>query len=312
VHPDDIAAVQEAFLEVLAGVRDVDRPIVARVQAADGSWHSLEMMAANLLDDPNVQGIVVNSRDVTDRVEMERSLRSMAHELERSNTELEQFAIVASHDLQEPLRTLSGFAQLLQRRHGEQLDPEGRDFVGYILTSAARMQSLIDDLLEYSRVGQTELRLETIDSNELMEEVARSLDGAILDAGANVVVHALPSVQGDRHLLERLFLNLISNAIKFRRGEHPRIEVFGVSSDDKWTFSVVDDGIGVDPSKVERIFDVFTRLLPRDRYDGTGMGLAICHRIAERHGGRIWVESRPEGGSIFCFTLPIPRTAART
>jgi PAS domain S-box-containing protein len=302
VHPDDLPLVREAFLEVFAGARDADKPIVARVRAADGAWHSLEMMATNLLDDPNVQGVVVNSRDVTDRVEMEHSLRVLADELER-------FALIVSHDLQEPLRTISGFAQLLQRRHGHRLDEEAREYVCYVLAEAMRTQGLINDLLAYSRVGREELRLETIDSNAVVDEVKSSLAKTINEARADVVVHQLPNVHGDRRQLGQVFQNLISNALKFCDHDGPRVEISAAPSSGTWVFSVADEGIGIDASQAERIFEVFERLNPPGRYTGSGTGLAICQRIVHRHGGRIWVEPRSGGGSVFSFTLPIAETA---
>jgi light-regulated signal transduction histidine kinase (bacteriophytochrome) len=251
---------------------------------------------------------VVNSRDVTDRVELEHSLRVLADQLERSNAELERFALVASHDLQEPLRTISGFAQLLQRRHGDKLDQEAREFVGYVVDEATRMQGRVNDLLTYSRVGREELRLQTIDSNALVEEVKSSLAQTIAEAHAEVVVHRLPDVQADRRQLGQLFQNLISNALKFCDRDAPRVEISAVRSGGTWVFSVADEGIGIDASQAERIFEVFERLHPPGRYEGTGSGLAICERIVERHGGRIWVEPRVGGGSVFRFTLPIPET----
>ncbi len=309
VHPDDLSKMQERFGELLAGEGGFDDPTVVRVRDSEGSWHELEVVVSNLLEDPNVQGFLLNCRDVTERMEMERRLQSMTQELARSNADLAQFASVASHDLQEPLRTLSGFAQLLQRRYGDRLDADAQELVGFILESAARMRELIDDLLVYSRMSHAELRPEMVDAGELVEEVNWSLAQAIHDAGAEISVHALPRVEVDRSQFERLFQNLISNAIKFRNGDAPRIQISAAQSDDAWTFSVADNGIGVDPSKATRIFDVFERLHPRERYEGTGMGLAICHRIVERHGGRIWVEPGPDGGSVFSFTLPIPVTA---
>jgi PAS domain S-box-containing protein len=312
VHPDDLPGIHERFAEVFAGTPEHDRPIVARVRAADGSWHSLEMRATNLLDDPYVQGVVINARDVSERLEMERSLRELADELERSNAELERFALIASHDLQEPLLSIAGFAQLLQRRHGDKLDQEAHEFVGCVIDEATRMQDLIKDLLAYSQLGQAELWRETLDSNALVEEVQSSLAQTIDDACAEVVVHRLPNVQADRRQLGQVFQNLISNALKFCDRDAPRVDISAAPSGETWMFSVADNGIGVDPSQAERIFEIFERLQPPDRYDGTGTGLAICERIVERHGGRIWVEPRPGGGSVFSFTLPIPETAPRT
>jgi PAS domain S-box-containing protein len=309
VHPDDRPGVDESFAEVFAGTPGHDSPIVARVRAADGSWHSLEMTAMNLIDDPNVQGVVINARDVTERLAMERSLRELADELERSNTELERFALVASHDLQEPLLTIKGFARLLHRRHGDKLDQEARESLGYVVDEAARMQCLIDHLLAYSRNGRGDLQMETLDTNALVEEVETSLARAIADACAAVIVRPLPNVLADRRQVSQVFQNLLSNALKFCDGDSPRVEISAAWSDGAWLFSVADNGIGVDASQSGCIFEAFERAEPPGRQGGTGTGLAICKRVVERHGGRIWVEPRPGGGSVFSFTLPIRETA---
>jgi PAS domain S-box-containing protein len=309
VHPADLPEVQERFAEVFAGTTGHDSPIVARVRAADGSWHSLEMMAMNLIDDPNVQGVVINARDVTDRLEMERDLRDLAGELRRSNAELERFALVASHDLHEPLRTIAGFARLLQRRHCDKLDQEAHEFVGYVVDETMRMQSLIDDLFAYSRAGHGELQLETLDTNALLEEVESSLAQAIAEARAEVIVQPLPNVKGDRRQLSQVFQNLLSNALKFCDRDRARVEISAAWSGGSWRFSVADQGIGVDASHAELIFEAFGRAQPRRGDDGLGTGLAICKRIVERHGGRIWVGPRAGGGSVFSFTLPIRETA---
>jgi PAS domain S-box-containing protein len=303
------AAYEQARKEYLADPRF--RRVSAAEIAVCGRDGVEIPVVVNLSPVPVASGLLIRITlvDIRNQVELERSLRATAEELERSNKELDQFASVASHDLQEPLRTLSGFAQLLQRRHVEQPDTEAQEFIGYILDCATRMQDLINDLLAYSRIGRVELRPETVDTTELVEEVAWSLASAMDDAGAEVVTHSLPSVQADRRQLEQLFQNLIANAVKFRGHDRPRIDVAAVQSGDGWKFSVADDGIGIDPSHAERVFKMFERFDGRDRHDGTGMGLAICHRIIQRHGGRIWVEPRPGGGSVFSFTLPIQATA---
>jgi light-regulated signal transduction histidine kinase (bacteriophytochrome) len=171
------------------------------------------------------------------------------------------------------------------------------------------MQRLINDILAYARVGNAELCLERLDSHALVEEVESSLARTIAEACAEVVVHPLPKVHADRHQLSEVFQNLISNALKFCDRDRPRVEISAARSGGAWLFSVADEGIGVDASQAERIFEVFGRLHPPGRYDGTGTGLAICERIIERHGGRIWLEPRPGGGSVFSFTLPIRETA---
>ena len=309
VHPDDLPEVHERFAEVFAGTPSHDSPIVARVRAADGSWHSLEMTARNLLDDPNVQGVVITARDVTDRLEMERNLQALADELKRSNQELERLALVASHDLQEPLLSIAGFAQLLRQRHCGTLDREAHEFVGYVIDEASRMQCLIDHLLTYSRIGRGELQIEPLDTNALVEEVESSLARAIEDACAEVTVRRLPKVKADPQLLGQVFQNLLSNALRFCDRGRPRVEISAAWSDGAWVFSVADNGIGVDASQSDRIFEAFERVRSRPDDDGTGTGLAICKRVVERHGGRIWVEPRPAGGSVFSFTLPIRETA---
>jgi PAS domain S-box-containing protein len=305
VHPDDLPAMQKRFRELVAGAHSFDQPMAVRVRDAQGSWHDLEIMATNLLDDPNVQGVLLNCRDVTERKEVERRLQVVSEELARSNADLDQFALVASHDLQEPLRTLDGFAALLQQRYVEELDESGREFIGYIRASAARMRTLINDLLEYSRAGRADLRLETLNPNELIEEVTQLLRQAIEDSSAQIVVRELPIIAADRRQLERLFQNLISNAIKFRGQNPPRIEVSAMLFDQQMELRVADNGIGIDPAHMDRIFNVFDRLHAREQYDGSGIGLAICRRIVERHEGRIWAEPRPDGGTVICFTLPI-------
>jgi PAS domain S-box-containing protein len=308
VHPDDLPEIRDRFDDVLADTPGHDRPIVTRVRAADGSWHTLEMVAVNLIDDPNVRGVVITARDMTDRLEMERSLREVADELKRSNEELERFALVASHDLQEPLLSIAGFAQLLQRRHCGKLDPEAHEFVGYVIEEASRMQCLVDHLLTHSRIGRGELQIETLDTNALVEEVESSLSRTIADASADVTVHGLPSVQADRRQLSQVFQNLLSNALRFCDRDRPRVEISAAWSDGAWLFSVADNGIGVEASQSERIFETFERAQPRRGHGGTGTGLAICKRVIELHGGRISVEPRPGGGSVFSFTLPIRET----
>jgi PAS domain S-box-containing protein len=309
VHPEDLPEIRDRFNDVLAGTPDHDRPIVARVRAADGSWHSLEMKALNLIDDPNVQGVVINARDVTDRLEMESELRALADDLERSNEALKRFALVASHDLKEPLLSIAGFAQLLQRRHCGQLDQEGHEFIDHVVDEAERMQRLIDDLLAYSCAGHAKLQLDTVDTAALVKEVESSLAQAIAEACAEVTLRPLPNVQADRRQLGRVFQNLLSNALRFCDRNRPRIEISATGSDGVWLFSVTDNGIGVDASQSERIFEAFERVHPRRSGDGTGTGLAICKRVIERHGGRIWVEPRSGAGSVFSFTLPIRNTA---
>ncbi len=237
-------------------------------------------------------------------------LKNTEAALQRSNKELELFAYFASHDLQEPLRMVSAFTQLLGDRYGDGLDERARQYIGFAVDGANRMQQLIQDLLNFSRVDTHGEAPEPIDSKDALDEALLNLDAAIDEAGARIDVGDLPLVLADSGQLARVFQNLVGNAIKFRREDAaPHIHVAASRTDDAtWTFSVTDNGIGIEPRFAERVFQIFQRLHGREQYAGTGMGLALCKRIVERHGGRIWVESRPEGGSTFCFTLSATTT----
>jgi signal transduction histidine kinase len=242
------------------------------------------------------------------RADAER--RRAEQELKRSNEELEHFAYVASHDLQEPLRMVRSYAQLLERRYRDKLDTEGHEFIAYLVDGATRMQRLIQDLLTYSRVGTRGQPLAPTSAGAVLENVLATLKASIADAGARVTHDALPTVAADAVQLEHLFLNLISNALKFRGSEPPAVHVSAARANGAWVFSVRDNGIGIDPRHFDRIFVMFQRLHTREQYPGTGIGLAICRKIVERHGGRIWVESQPDQGSTFSFTLPATGASA--
>ena len=237
---------------------------------------------------------------LVDVTELERR----ADDLARSNAELEQYAHVISHDLKEPLRSIGGFVQLLERRYQGALDDEAHRFIGFTVAGVERMQALIDDLLSYSRAGAGELQRDRVDSRELVNRALASLDAAVREAGAEVELGELPPIVADERGLGQVFQNLLSNAIKFRAGDAPRVEVSAKHADGAWSFGVADSGIGVESAHAERIFRIFQRLHTRDEYGGTGVGLAICKRIVERHGGRIWCEPRPAGGTVFRFTIP--------
>ena len=244
-------------------------------------------------------------RDVTDRVRAEQ-------ELARSNAELEQFAYVASHDLQEPLRMVASYTQLLARRYGDRLDDDAREFIGFAVDGVTRMQALINDLLAFSRVGTRGGSFESTDADLVLERVLVNLGPAIEDAGAVVTSDPLPTVIADAGQLGQVFQNLIANAVKFRRpGDTPRVHVSATRTGESWLFSVADNGIGIAPEFAERIFILFQRLHKRDEYPGTGIGLSICKKIVERHGGEIWLESKPGEGTTFRFTIPVaPRGGA--
>jgi PAS domain S-box-containing protein len=242
--------------------------------------------------------------DVTERKHAETALHEAHEELKRSNAELEQFAYVASHDLQEPLRMVSSYTQLLVRRYGDKLDADAKEFMGYIVDGASRMKQLIEDLLAYSRVGTRGKDFKAVPAEPALKRALGNLRTAIEQAGAAVTFDPLPTIEADEGQLAQLFQNLIGNALKFRSASVPRVHVACLEKPAEWEFGVSDNGIGIEPQYFERIFMVFQRLHNHTEYPGTGIGLAICKKVVERHGGRIWVESRPGEGTSFRFTLP--------
>jgi len=234
------------------------------------------------------------------------ALETQTLELNRSNSELEQFAYVASHDLQEPLRKVASFCQALERRYHGQLDERADQYIEFAVDGAKRMQVLINDLLAFSRVGRSGRALELVDLNDALAEANASLSQALAEASASVIAEPLPTVRGERALLVSLFQNLIGNALKFRRDEPPAVRI-SVTADEphgQWQFSCTDNGIGVDPEYGERIFVIFQRLHTKQAYAGTGIGLAMCRKIVEYHGGHMWLDPNHSGGAQFRFTLP--------
>lgn len=248
--------------------------------------------------------------DITDRKRQEAQLRLLnadlakrASELSTSNAELERFAYIASHDLQEPLRMVSSFLQLLQKRYKGQLDQKADQYIHYAVDGAERMKALIMDLLEYSRVGTGKDSFGEVDTAVILQEVGDIFREKIIAARARVEMDPLPTIWGDRVQLSQLFQNLLSNALKYHSEELPSIRIQAKEEPTHWLFAVGDNGIGIDPQFFDKIFIIFQRLHNKSDYSGTGIGLAICKKIVERHGGRIWVESRPGDGSTFYFTI---------
>jgi light-regulated signal transduction histidine kinase (bacteriophytochrome) len=238
------------------------------------------------------------------QAELEQRVAERTAQLASANRELEQFAYVASHDLQEPLRMVASYTGLIKQRYQDRLDQDANEFIAYASDGARRMQKLINDLLEYSRIGKETKGFQTTDCEAVLAQVLLNLKLTIEESGAVITRQDLPSVMADGHELIQLFQNLISNALKFRGPEAPRIHIAVQAQDGQWVFSVQDRGIGFEPQYQERIFGVFQRLHSQSRYPGTGIGLAICQKIVERHGGRIWAESQPGKGATFYFSIP--------
>jgi PAS domain S-box-containing protein len=246
----------------------------------------------------------VLEEEIRERKRAADELRKKAEELARSNRELEQFAYVASHDLQEPLRMVASYLQLIARRYQGRLDKDADDFIGFAVDGANRMKELINDLLEFSRVGTHGQEFAPVDCNEVFDRVVRGIQLAIERVGGEVTRDHLPTVVADGRQLNQLFQNLLSNGVKFHGSKKPVVQVGTTDRGLEWEFYVKDNGIGIEPQFSERIFQIFQRLHTRDQYEGTGIGLAICRRVVERHGGRIWFESLAGQGSTFYFTIP--------
>jgi PAS domain S-box-containing protein len=249
-------------------------------------------------------GASVVSRDITARKLADAELARQAEDIRRSNEELEQFAYVASHDLSEPLRTISGFIELLAQRYKGQIDDDADRFIKHTVEGCSRMRQLIDDLLTYSRAGHAD-ELTATNCSRVVSQVLTGMAATLAETGGQVDYEGLPTVLGDSVELAQLFQNLIANGIKFARpGIAPRVHIEGCRQADTWTISVADNGIGIEPEYRDRVFGMFQRLHARDTYPGTGIGLAICMRIVRAHRGLIWVDDNDEAGSRFCFTLP--------
>jgi PAS domain S-box-containing protein len=254
-------------------------------------------------DRGEISGIIMDTNVITERKQAKEELQRLNEELSRSNRDLEMFAYVASHDLQEPLRAVNSYTQLLARKYQSHLDAKADKYIGYIVEGATRMQQLINDLLEFSRVGTRGKELVPTNCEVILKQVLANLRVAIAESHATITHTPLPTVLGDEIQLIQLLQNLIGNAIKFRREEPPHIHISAARQEKEWLFSVRDNGIGLEPEYFDRIFTIFQRLHSRSEYSGTGIGLAVCKKIVERHGGRIWVESELGVGTTFYFTL---------
>ncbi len=269
------------------------------------------MYVPDRAEDGTVRGVVALIDDITTRKRHEEELKQHSESLARanaeliaSNTELSQFAHVSSHDLKEPLRMVKAYTQLLAQRFDGKLEAEDQQYMAFITEGAARMEALINDLLAYAAVGKVEHSFERVDLNALVDDVVHDLSATIREKNATVSFEKLPTIYGSRNELVQVFQNLIGNGIKFNTSPRPEVRVGVKSENGNWVVSITDNGIGLDPAFASQIFVIFQRLHSRSEYPGTGIGLAICKKVIERHGGKIWVESAPGTGSRFLFTLP--------
>lgn len=317
-HKSEVCAPPNDICPLAETVRTGAHSIEEHVHYGKGEERIFVEVSTSPIKDEqgDVVQVVHVQRNITERKIAEEKLKHYAVELERSNKELEQFARVASHDLQEPLRGVSGFAQLLSKRYKGKLDQKADEYISFIVNGATRMSDLIQDLLTYSRVGTRQRPLEPVDCNSVLEKTLENLKVGIEESGAVIESGPLPTVLIDEVQLIQLFQNMIGNSIKYRSGEQPRISIMAEQIERSsvpiphpvtgrgWLFMIKDNGIGIDPECSERIFQIFQRLHGRDEYPGTGIGLAVCKKIVEHHGGRIWVESETGKGATFYFTIP--------
>ena len=325
IHPDDLGAIRTSSEALAKGEIDMFQ-VEYRCRHKNGSWRVLEGIARRFDDDSiDLHGIIVNSRDITDRKTAERQLRSYTAKLEQSNRELQEFAYVASHDLQEPLRKVQAFGDRLEKKCADALSDEGRDYVARMKNAAGRMQNLINDLLTFSRVATKTQPFREVDLKRVVEEVASDLEVRIEQTGGRVEIGELPALDADALQMRQLFQNLIGNALKFHRADAaPVVKIYAetlssngasfslngeeirtVGGEDFCRIVVEDNGIGFDEKYLDRIFTVFQRLHGRMEYEGSGIGLAVCRKIVERHGGSITAQSREGSGSKFFIDLPL-------
>ncbi len=284
--------------EILTGERDVFEFEYPCHTPNEQRWFL--MRAASFTTDDR-KYVAVAHFDITGRYEYQR-------QLERSNERLQQFAYVASHDLQEPLRMVTSYLQLLERRYSDELDDDAEEFIEFAVDGAKRMEAMIEGLLTYSRVETQGDSFDSIDLEAVLDDVLTDLGIRIDETDAEITADPLPTVSGDASQLRQLFQNLLENALQYSGEQNPRVSLSATRDGDEWIVSVSDEGIGIDHDDTDRVFEVFQRLHSHEEYEGTGIGLSLCRRVVERHGGEIWVDSEPGEGSTFSFTLPAADT----
>lgn len=302
-YPENLAKkyrVDDAEVIASGKILDVEESYIA-----DGQVYWVHTIKAPVADDSGkIIGLIGMFWDITDKKKAHEELQRLNEDLKRSNRELEQFAYVASHDLQEPLRMVASYTELLEEKYRGKLDDKADKYIGYAVEGAKRMQGLINDLLLLSRVNTRGRPFDFTDCNVLVKKVLQSMQNTIEEKQASIQTEPLPTVMGDETQLYQLFQNLIGNAIKFHAAEKPIVKIGAKQKNSTWIFSIQDNGIGIDPQFFDRIFIIFQRLHDRCTYEGTGIGLSISKKIVERHGGKIWIESEPDKGSTFYFSLP--------
>jgi light-regulated signal transduction histidine kinase (bacteriophytochrome) len=277
---------------------------VVDIERSDGKRGTLMISSAPIRNDAGeITGSVMVAMDITPQKEIEKQLAEKAEGLARSNKELQQFAYVASHDLKEPLRMVTTYVQLLDHRYGVELDEEAREYIGFAVEGSRRMYALVEDLLTYSRVEKSVLPFTAVDMEQVMVTTLKDLREAVETSGATITMDHLPQIQADLQQMVQLMENLVGNAVKFHGSEPPVVHVSASMNGKEWVFSVKDNGIGIGMQYSDKVFHMFQRLHPREMFPGTGIGLAICKKVVERHGGRIWFESMPGEGTTFFFTL---------
>ncbi|MGP8024721.1 MAG: ATP-binding protein, partial [Methanobacterium sp.] len=305
IHPDDVDSFEKELQHHIDNAEGYSLELRLKTKDRKWRWIQTNGKVVETNEDGNPLRMLGTHTDITDRKQADEQLKRTMEELKRSNMELEQFAYVASHDLQEPLRMVSSFTQLLEKQYKDKLDEHALDYINYAVDGAKRMQLLINDLLSYSRVNSKGGKFEEVDLEKVLDETLSNLELTIEENQAFITRESLPKINANYRQMIQLFQNLIGNALKYRSKETPQIQISTQKEDKQWIFSVEDNGIGIDPKYADRIFMIFKRLHTNEEYEGTGIGLAITKRIIERHGGNIWVESETGKGSTFYFTIPI-------